>query len=440
MGTYWVQPNHDAPEMYLPLDVAGALGWYLKTRFTAITPMRRLLEVALEITTGLSGPRFAPLAPCFATLAIAGPRQSGNASPQMLRAAAQSGVLLAEGTRPVLITGSGARAILLPFAPGDQAPRSVIKVLKRPTTDHRLEDEQGALAQIRAKVTPSLDATIPRPLGTFTCGSLGAAVETYLGGSSLLASSGRWGSGTRSRLRDLWHAVEWLMAFHQQTLSERAPLDDTIWTVWFGALLDRYRDALGSTEAEERLFAHSRDWARALQADGVTLPLVWQHGDFSVWNVHQDLGRINVIDWEGGKPGPALGDLLFFLAHWYDTAVPTADEAAQLRGFHALFFAPSPRDRYVTEARHAIGAYLTALRMDARLAPLLFLRTWVNLALNRHAQLQAQPKPPAQPRQHNPAVRYLGVIADAAGTILPMPDAPPPSVVATGSAEDGWAR
>jgi aminoglycoside phosphotransferase (APT) family kinase protein len=116
-----------------------------------------------------------------------------------------------------------------------------------------------------------------------------------------------------------------------------------------------------------------------------------------------------VIDWEGGRIGPPLCDLLYLATHWAITAQTSSarGQPDELRTFSHVFLEPT-RAWVTKDAVWAVVArYLAALELDARFLPMFLVLTWVQLALGRHRRAVALQNLQPDPRADNPPLHYL---------------------------------
>ncbi len=408
-GTFWAKPDFPLCEMYLPLEAPTALQWYMSTLYTSITASRFALALAIRLITGLRGERMAPLVPCFAITAVAAPPPAArvNALWQM----ALPAPLAAATLRPLLLTDNGNRAVFLPFPPDGAHPAAVLKVPKLPEFNNKTAGEQAALVALHRRLDASIAATIPRSLGVYQDGEIAVGLETYAPGRALLSSIGRWRATTRDKIVDLELATDWLVRFHRSAEIARPKWGEAERHRWLEAPFDAFRSAFGMTPDEERLLATCR--RRGIALIGVPLPIVWQHNDFGPWNIYRAGRTIHVIDWEGGRPGPALCDLLYLVTHWSATARRLRGERAELRSFQALFLETRADDALAVAARTALERYMTELAIDRRFLPLLLVGTWVELALGRFDRGRTLGVLGAPARADNRPLKFLGVLAEA---------------------------
>jgi aminoglycoside phosphotransferase (APT) family kinase protein len=413
-GIYAVSPHFDRCEMYLPLDVPGALRWYVTTIYRASRPVQWALEHALRLLTGFRSDRFAILAPYCAVTAVAGEALEGL--PSVLSLPSLPGVLQRHDLRPLALTDAGNRVTVLPFTPGGASPLAVLKIPKHAGFNSRTENEQAILTQIRSLLDAEMRSTVPEPLGMAAFGDINVAVESYIRGHALLRSCGRWSTPVGQKIEDLELAVAWLGKFHTQAQVWRRPWAEAELREWVENPWAVYRQQFGVRRDEESLFTCCQARARLLV--GAPLPIVWHHRDFNIWNVYRAGREVSVIDWEGGRHGPPLCDLLLFLTNWVNAVRGLRGDSERMQGFRETFCQDSDGSR-ISEAVHAsIERYVARLAIDRGFLPLLLVHTWVELALRRFDQqrLLGELRPDAG--EGNYAVKYVRELAAHTGFLF----------------------
>jgi hypothetical protein len=329
-GIWWVWPGFDRPHVYVPME---ALGWFARTVFPTRTCEERARGTVLRLLARLGGASGALITPCFAIRAVAG------ADP--------------DATRPVLLTHGDERVILLSFPPD-----RILKVPRQPAFNPKTLREQESLMRIRGMLDAEVARAIPKPGGTLPFGEVLAGIESYAPGRSMIL--------TRGGEHDLRLAADWLTKFHLQTLIGREPWDGRDIAEAFAAW-GRRTD--GSPE-EAALFGLAL--ARSRELHGVRFPRVWQHRDFTPWNLLlDDRDDLHVLDWEGARPGPALCDLLHFAGHWDELQARAATPEERVGAFL----------RMSSVSRREIARYCERLEIDQRFVPLLLVYTRVEIAL-----------------------------------------------------------
>jgi hypothetical protein len=419
-GVYVVHPAFTGARTYFPLEPRRAVEWYLRSRRAAPTAAAR----ALPLLTDLAG----RIAPRFALVAVSGTTGRGGLPlpsevlPPPLRRDGLHALVLVHGDER-------SRVVMLPFATASREPLAVLKLHRRQLPAGESTHEQAALAQLRARLGPELRATVPEPLGIVRAGAVAASAESFLRGEWLYARWGRRGLRQRELIEDLELTVAWLTAFQRESRVELRRWDSDEIERSLEVPLSEYEQAFGATAPEARLFARLRAQARELV--GLPVPVVWQHGDFSSYNVLRSGRAIHVVDWEAAAPALPLDDLLYFVTRWLYRAHGVTPEhvgdtlaelrasggADSFRSFGRLFLEPVADDPAVSAARAALASYLRSLEIDARLVPLLLVLAWVRRAVGR-LDRQATPgwmpdavERPESAREGNRYVTYVELLA-----------------------------
>lgn len=410
-GIYAVSPHFEHPQLFLPLHAPWALEWYVHTLYDAKQLRQFLMERVLGYLTGLRANRFAYMAPYLAITGVAG-RDRGLSRPP----AGLPHEVWAPDRYPLLLTDGGNRVTLLPFSAKSRTPLRVIKIPKRHEFNNRTCNEQQVLENLRIRVSDEVRQSIPAPLGTLCIGNVIAGMESYLPGCSLLRRNGQWNASLPLQLTDFSLAVSWLIDFQQegQLMEPEDRNQDPVNAV--ESLLATFTELFGVTELEERLFARMRQRARSLSH--LKLPLVYVHRDYNVWNLYRDGHRLNVIDWEGGKPGLPLTDLLHFVTHWHETVQRVEGVEQQLEAFASLFIQQSSNTPYTAAVDAALVHYMKQMELAPGFLPLMLGVTWVELAIRRHVQRQDMGEESGDPRQGNNNFAFLALLGRRADSLF----------------------
>lgn len=421
-GIYWAGPNFEHCKRYIPLDIPEAFRWYFSTLYAAGTPFYSILEIVIRIYTKTNACRFMPLAPCFAVTAKASQPEDTeppDQAPPLLAHSALPKGLQQTGLRPVLLTSGqddGSRAVLLPFAPGQNQPLTVLKISTFAGFNASTVLEQTRLDGIRACLDGPMRYTVPRPLGLLRYGNLAVSAESYADGLSLSVSSGRWRVPLKQQLSDLHQATAWLSEFHRQTQVGRELWDDTAIHRWIETPLMRYAGLFGVTLQEECLFTEVYKLANELR--GASMVLVQMHYDFGPWNLYRCKGGFTVIDWEFDRKqnrdpcGPSLYDLLYFITYWNYLVHHAYDQEAELNTFYKLFVDPNPEDPYAKAVYTVLAQYTADYQIDQRFVPLMLVYMWVEQAIYQVGRKSALGLMEEENRLNNPRVKHLGVLAN----------------------------
>jgi phosphotransferase family enzyme len=416
VGLYWVQPDFDRAELFLPLESRTAMEWYLRNLSSSSSLFRRFFHSSLGAAAAAGALDVRRVRHCAIT-AVAG--QTRDAGPSILTHPAIAAHERRDGLSPLVLNRASAdasrRLVVFPFRPRSADPVTVLKLSRLPERNEEIEDEQKIAAAIRSRLDASMQRTIPAPLGTFRWCQLVVGAETYARGRSL---SNR-GTRFRRRSKDLLLVAGWLQEFHRQTRVSGDRFSSAHLKEWIERPLQAYGEAFGKTVAETHLFDRVCERARSLF--GSPFPLVWCHPAFSEWNICRFRDEISVIDWEAAEVGPALSDLIYFSTLWYYRSGLERGERVQLESFQD-FFLSSTESPLRNAALGAFDDYMKNLSIDPRLFPVMLVLTWVVHALGRLKRSRAYSEPQADPRRGNLHVSFLKILAENHARLLPPED------------------
>ncbi|MBA2452316.1 MAG: hypothetical protein H0V47_04050 [Chloroflexia bacterium] len=416
-GVYWVTPDFTNYRQYVPVDAAGAVRWYLTTRYAPLSARQYLLGKMACFAAWRMGERVGACVPNFAVVATAS--GSSSVEPAILTHPVATKILGGSLARPLLLTNgadNGSRVIILPFTADAATPRAVLKATRLAVFNANIEREQQTLAEIRSHLDGSLRRSIPQPLGIYHDRDLAVGAESYASGRSLLISSWQWRRPMRDKVEDLRLVANWLGTFNRRFQHPAAA-----WSGWelrheMDALIAAYIQAFGSTPQEDRLWANLRQYIDSLQ--GVCVPITRRHIDFVPTNVYRDNQALSVIDWEDRGFdfegfGPALCDLLHFTAHWGAAVHGVHAPGLQHQTFSRLFLEPNGHAVDVNMARRLIAAYMRKCGVAPCLYPVLLVYTSVEHALERlNRQMVYASSSDLASRQNNRYVKHIECLAE----------------------------
>jgi hypothetical protein len=221
-------------------------------------------------------------------------------------------------------------------------------------------------------------------------------------------STGERHRSLRDKVKDFQIAVAWLTEFNLQAQISVSPWGEAEIRRWVEGPLARYREAFGTTPPEARLFAEIERLAHGLA--GARIPILWQHYAFAPWNLCRDGDRLGVFDWEGAEPGLPLFDFLYLAFHWYNAVSGLRSQSAQIRGFQEVFGSSAgiPMSHLLDGA---IAQYLRRLGIPGSYAPIPLVILWVLHAISRFDRHQLLGHPGHGPRDGNPYIDYVGILA-----------------------------
>ena len=174
------------------------------------------------------------------------------------------------------------------------------------------------------------------------------------------------------------------------------------------------RFAVSRQEAELFDAAH----AAAKELSGAPLPVVWEHGDFTIWNILRDGDRVHVLDWEYSRGGVPLTDMIRLVTHWHEAVRGLTTPQTRYRGFGHLFCG-AVADAATTAARASVERYETALGLDARFRAIFLVTSRVELAVRRYEQLLDDGMLAKDVRAGNAALGYLSALTEHRATLFP---------------------
>jgi aminoglycoside phosphotransferase (APT) family kinase protein len=409
---YWVTSNAAGPAMHLPLGLDGAVAWYFSTHGGSSDPLRRLAGRLLRVLSAGRGRRLAPLVPTFAVTA----RRPADGDCEEVRVPTALGATdlpdWATDThvRPVMLAGGDSpwsRTVLLPFARDSVQPSGVIKIARTSPYAAYVAAEQEMLARLHSTLPATLAASVPEPLGIASVLGGASSAECYRPGRSILARTVGTGASRRTQQADLERAAAWLGALHEATVSE--PVNPDRGAVDLAGLGEEFARAFGREQREEQLFG--RLAAAVGASSGRRVPSVIQHRDFGPWNVLVDIdGGISVIDWEVAGRGPALVDLIYFVAHWCWLVSGARSGSARIDVLRSLV-SGDPGHWSARAGRAVIAREVRAIGLAPDAVAALIAWTFAQQALDRHDRLAAIGDATAGDRASNRYVQCVETLA-----------------------------
>lgn len=414
---YWVHPSFRGPQVYLPLGWGRTLRWYWNNVFVPRGRRERLLARAASVLERLPGCAVTWGIAHFGVTAVAEARPSAAAV--VLGGAEFFAELRGRDLRPVLLTAGANeldRVVLAAFEKRGREPVAIFKCARAPERNGNTENEQHALAEVRPMLDERMRGTLPRPLGTFTWGSVTVGVETFLPGRSLSLSRAGWRVSKAAMREDLDLVTSWLAEFHLQTRVVQPVWGPEQERRWLEPALASYEAAFEVSPSELSLFSKVRERSRCLA--GSLVPIVWQHNSFGPWNLGRAARGLRVIDWEGAAVGLPLFDLLYFLLQWSVPALRVRNEADRLRAFRELFCGEVTEDPMVWSARRAVNRYLGRLEIDPAFLPVLTVLLWAGHALGRVELVRTEGTGGTSPRTDNAYVRLVETLASSVETLF----------------------
>ncbi len=278
-------------------------------------------------------------------------------------------------TLPVVLTrgeGEWSRVVLLPFGDGDVRPRAVVKLPRLARHGEATLRERRLLAELADTLPEPTRASVPVPLAGGEWQGLPVSVESYLPGRPLGHAVAPDEAADRQALL---RAADWVAGLHQPTRPPTATAPS------LDATLDAVATACGLVLGDD---VHARFGDSALR--GTELPRGYQHGDLTPTNLRVADGRLTAVDWESGRAGAPLTDLLYLLLHWPWPGRPDLGSAPE-DVLRAVFLRTDGAP--ARTARSVVGTHLDALGLPHHVVGPLLVHALALQALDRAERLAA---------------------------------------------------
>jgi hypothetical protein len=417
MGLYWARNDLINCHALLPIDSPAAVAWYTaNVRDDYVTPtLRARLATLFDRAFAYLGLR--PPALRLRYYVITAVFGENARPPSVFSAAGAPADLRKPGLNSIVLTPRLRRVVFLPFSNHDPNPLGVVKVARYSHRNAAARNEYKVLEHFNERLDERLRNTVPQPRAFYDWCGLSVEVETCIRGSPLGSSNLLRGRAvSRTHFENLSYLTRWLCDFHTQ-MQVRSGSWDEFWARELEAVLASYERAVGLTADEKRLFAAVRSASKALL--GNPLPILWTHGDLNLRNTRRTSNGVGVYDWETAKEGLPVLDLLHFLEVWIHAGPVWRERgsrttAAQIHRFDRVFVQAPLEDPYTAAAHDAISQYMSHLRLDRRLYPVLLVLHWVTRFVTWTKQ---RSDPDTDEIRQQMGARYQGYIrALAAGT------------------------
>ncbi|MBI3804301.1 MAG: phosphotransferase [Nitrospirae bacterium] len=272
--------------------------------------------------------------------------------------------------------------VFLLFDEAGSAPRWVAKVSRDRSTVDLLQREYENLLYFYHRLSPTLRATIPKPLVSQEDPGRFLFIEGGLKGNGLPAFvHPEGGSAHRKEINAmLEQAIAWLIQFQKETREESLQLSEKWIKEEAQKSVDLYRSTYQPDPLEETfLQEHLKRWEEWI---GTEIPLTGQHGDFWLGNMLSDGNSISLCDWSFSKKKEIPSDDLFFFL----CALPVGAEAADpLRSFENLFF----KDHWFRQrAEETVTRFFAEWKLPLRLFNQLFPYFLIKMSIREAGQYQ----------------------------------------------------
>jgi hypothetical protein len=263
------------------------------------------------------------------------------------------------------------------FKPDDESPEYIVKLVRDPAYNSRLENEYQALSTLWDKGVGALNF-LPKPVFFGYHQGLAILGETAIAGKPFRKMMGDHPDCPYARL-----VVEHLKELGLATID---PYSTTSGKA--ASTLKRL------FESFVRIYQPTREVQTFLEKQILLVasckgifPVVFQHGDPGAWNIlASSNGEVFLLDWESAEPkGVPLWDLFYFLRSFAVALARKAGIRDALRGFEQHFLADSQFSRLTFEA---LRDYCHKLELPAELVEPLFYTCWMHRSLKEANRLR----------------------------------------------------
>ena len=299
--------------------------------------------------------------------------------PAYIRTAAAAAGLTLEGYRWALLDpGSYSTKKILVFlvGPGQDRPELVVKLVRDPRFNARLESAWRALNDLEARA-PELAGLGPRPV-----------FLAHHAGLALMAESVVEGDPLKRRLSDdpgdplIATVVDRLVSLGIAS-ADGSFADPERIAGELRDMVDRYAAIYRPNAAERAALTAAVD---RIGASARPIPLVLQHGDVGTWNVLVGAdGEPILIDWEAAvSHGMPLWDLFYFVRSAAVGVARRNGTRDALAGAQRQLFEPGPISNLLVGA---VDRFCSGAGLDRGLVEPLFQLCWMHRALKASSTL-----------------------------------------------------
>jgi hypothetical protein len=263
------------------------------------------------------------------------------------------------------------------FKPDDKSPEYIVKLVRDPAYNSRLENEYHALSTLWDKGVGALNI-LPKPV--FFGYHQGLAI---LGENAIAGKPFRKMMGNHPDCSYAQRVVQHLKELGIATID---PYSTTPGEA--ARMLKRLFDSF------VRVYQPSRDVQTFLEKQILVIasckgifPLVFQHGDPGAWNILASLnGEVFFLDWESAEPkGIPLWDMFYFLRSFAIALARKSGIRDALKGFEQQFLLNGQFRRFTFEA---LQDYCHKLELPAELVEPLFYTCWMHRSLKEANRLK----------------------------------------------------
>ncbi len=281
------------------------------------------------------------------------------------------------GPSTALRRGSGQssghrRASQLPDTP----PEYIVKIVRDPVLNPRLENEYRALSLLHEKRLGDRE-TLPQAVFFGYHGNLAIVGETVIDGVPFRQQTEATADCPYARA-----AIDWLIELSAATANPTAATPGQV-AEGLRRLFKRFLEIYWVTPEQHAFLTEQITTVARSQA---AFPLVFQHGDPGTWNVMvTKSGRAAFLDWEAAEPqGMPLWDLFYFMRSYIVSAARFRGSRDSLETLGQQFLEASVFSQLFVETTIR---YCERMGLSPQLVQPLFYTCWMHRALKEATRL-----------------------------------------------------
>jgi aminoglycoside phosphotransferase len=311
-----------------------------------------------------------------AVLVAPGVSPGGLRPPAYIRDIARGAGLVLDNHRAGLIAPGdypSRKGVMFLFAGTDPKPDLVVKLVREPRHDARLENEWRALTWLQQAGLPGV---LPRP--AFIGRHAGLAV---LGQSAVAGKPFHSRTSARPECPLARAALNWLLELGAATAHPVADNSQVVGAI--RELAGRFEALYRLTGAQRARLEHHID---ALGFAAAPFPLVFQHGDPSTGNLLvTDQGCPAFLDWEAAElDGMPLWDVFYFVRSFAMTVGRAGGVRSSLATVRRELLRDRPTSRILAGA---VERHCSEIGLERALVEPLFVTCWMHRALKEATRL-----------------------------------------------------
>jgi hypothetical protein len=375
---FWLTPLAGEIHTAVPASDQNTIDYFLH---------HHLYSPALKVRGFAAAERFlnkhlfaSGLAQRYGALVADRSRPMADRPPQYLRSLAQEAGLEIDRYRWGLSARgeySSRKVLFFLFKEGSQQPAFVVKMVRDPQFNARLENEARAL-RLLSESKLRADQTLPQLVFCGQHHGLAVVGETAIQGTPFRQRTQATAACSYGR-----SAVNWLIELGVATANPNAATPPEV----AAGLQQLFSQFTAIYQLDHQQHAFLQNQINVLGCSTEPFPLVFQHGDPGTWNVlATPAGQAVFLDWEAAEPqGIPLWDLFYFLRSYSVWAARLTGVRQSLTGFSQQVLKKTDLSELWLDVA---AGYCRRIGLDRRLVEPLFYTCWMHRALKEATRLK----------------------------------------------------